>query len=852
MEYKQKMTSHKALQSTKVLLVMIMFIGFMAILPLVSAFDWIGTTAYYNFNNITGKLVDSVGIWNLTEIGTVPSASGIISNARGVFTSANFFEKAYGTSPLNFDIGNFTISLWINASGNAQTYAQLIGNQFPANPAGTGGIAMITSNPETRLRVYLGNATSEKYLDYTPADLSGWKNFVVKRAGTNVSIWWNGIAVNSTTSSINTTSSIMNTTIGNAHYIAGGDAKPFGGYLDEIGIWNRSLTDAEIVELYNSGAGLLYGGSLIGVYIYLISPTTGYVFSDVGANFTINGTISPASYNFTNVTYTIWYANGTLFNQTSVDMTGANNQTTLYIDSFSLGNYKWNANFCYKNSSNYNCTWSNNGNFTFSVGVSVNNLVYNTKTYETKTETFTANLTILPNSQISLIQLIYNGTNYTITNFTVSNSHLVLSKTIDIPLNINPFANETKSFFFRFNFNLFSQDTLTYSQNVSFINFQVCNGTYAIKSLNFTVKNETIPLVSIADYSFGGSFNYWISSGSGLVYKNYSLQNSSVSTEAYFCLFPINNTLKINANIDYSATGYSSRSYYLRQAEITNITNPITLYLLDSGLSTSIIINVKDKYLTNLKNHLVKILRYYPGLGAYYLVEIAKTDDFGNSLIKAQEEDIDYRIQIENSTGGQIYSSNPMRIICTASPCKLEFITGSTEHIVQNLVDFANVQYTLTWNNNTGYVNFEFSDISGLTQSMRLLVVQIKNYGEVTICDQVITGASGISSCYIGANATGEYMAKVYRTASPAKYFASLSIGLSNIWQTFGTEGLVWMFMFMVIMFFTGLAVGPAAAGIMTVAGFIFMMATGIVYMPWIVVVSIIVVVIIFIIKMRS
>lgn len=41
-------------------------------------------------------------------------------------------------------------------------------------------------------------------------------------------------------------------------YIARRDAQYFGGDIDELGFWSRSITDEEVAELYNSGAGLAY------------------------------------------------------------------------------------------------------------------------------------------------------------------------------------------------------------------------------------------------------------------------------------------------------------------------------------------------------------------------------------------------------------------------------------------------------------------------------------------------------------------------------------------------------------------------------------------------------------------
>lgn len=36
------------------------------------------------------------------------------------------------------------------------------------------------------------------------------------------------------------------------------DYGPFDGKIDEVGIWNRKLTDAEVAQLWNSGSGLAY------------------------------------------------------------------------------------------------------------------------------------------------------------------------------------------------------------------------------------------------------------------------------------------------------------------------------------------------------------------------------------------------------------------------------------------------------------------------------------------------------------------------------------------------------------------------------------------------------------------
>lgn len=480
-----------------------------------------------------------------------------------------------------------------------------------------------------------------------------------------------------------------------------------------------------------------------------------------------------------------------------------------------------------------------------------NSQTFNPTTYETSSENFIINITYNSSYYTGISAILsYNGTNYTGTS-SGSGDNLIFSKTITIPAIT---SSENKSFYWIIS--LTKTDTtyyysITNEQEVNKVSIGQCGGSLDVLVLNFTATNET-SLENVDLFNFAGTFNIY--QRDSRLYSSVSIINTTGVNSMALCLSE-NGTYNIDADIDYSSSGFSSRSYYLRNAEISNgsISN-IQLYLLPSGLSTSIIINVKDQYLSNLKNHLVKVMRYYPGYGVYYLVETSKTDDFGNAIIKAQEEDVDYKFLISNSTGDQIYLSNPMRVICTATPCSLGFITGQTENIIQTLVDFQNVQYSLVWNNDTGYVTFTFSDSSGLTQSMRLVVIKINAYGETAVsgCDNTVTGSAGIITCNIGTNSTGEYSAKVYRTASPAKYFAQLSISLTNVWQIFGKETLVWMFFFVIVMFFAGVTISPAIAAILTLVSIVFMMATGIVYMPLVVIISIAVVVIIFIIKMRS
>jgi hypothetical protein len=304
-------------------------------------------------------------------------------------------------------------------------------------------------------------------------------------------------------------------------------------------------------------------------------------------------------------------------------------------------------------------------------------------------------------------------------------------------------------------------------------------------------------------------------------------------------------------DIDYSKAGTGPRSYYLRDAELTNESNLITMWLAEDGTYNNVIIAIRDEVLQPIRNGFVKALRYYPGYNSYELVEVAKTDTLGNANLKLVERDVDYRFIIEDSDGGQIYQTQPMRVVCTSTPCILEITAGRIQTLLEEVIEFESISANFNYNNATKYLTFTYSDTTGLTSSMRLQVVRSRAYGEQTVCDTTIEGSAGIIPCFV-EDETGDYIARVYRSASPEKPFKTFTWSLSSDWQNFGAEGLIWMGLFVLTMFLAGTIISPIVAGILSIGAIVFMMFTGIVFMPYYLAVSIVIAIIIYIVKMRG
>lgn len=158
---------------------------------------------------------------------------------------------------------------------------------------------------------------------------------------------------------------------------------------------------------------------------------------------------------------------------------------------------------------------STNGTLFFTVSDFIeNSMTYNVSTFETASESFTANITT-NGSVPTLGKLIYNDTTYssvTITN-EVGDTYL-LSKTIDTPLNVTD-----NDFYFNFTLGGIEKSTNTYSQEVNLTLLTQTNATYTDTFLNITFKDEN-DLSTINASIPSSTFTYYL--GSGSVNKTYT------------------------------------------------------------------------------------------------------------------------------------------------------------------------------------------------------------------------------------------------------------------------------------------------------------------------------------------
>lgn len=210
--------------------------------------------SYWKLDESSGNAADSVASNNLTNNNTVGYAPCLIANGAdfGATNTNKYFSIA---SNLGINGGTVSISMWFklrNASSDG--FFILLGD------AGTDSRYQISYDTTPQMIYWRSlpgvGGIAEVY--GVALDTTTWHHLVLTyNSGTTAfKGYYDGVEVISTTGSGNGSIGISSEfTVGGSPSIGGQYVE---SYMDEIGVWSRDLTGAEVTTLYNGGAGLTY------------------------------------------------------------------------------------------------------------------------------------------------------------------------------------------------------------------------------------------------------------------------------------------------------------------------------------------------------------------------------------------------------------------------------------------------------------------------------------------------------------------------------------------------------------------------------------------------------------------
>lgn len=519
--------------------------------------------------------------------------------------------------------------------------------------------------------------------------------------------------------------------------------------------------------------------------VVLNAPVNGTTTSSSNLLFNATGSVLQGfNTNLTNATLFIWNNAGSIVNQTKNTILGnTTNTTTWNVTMGSIGTYYWNVNVCYQNSTTTNCKFALS-NSTFMYGYAINSETWVNTTTETAYNNFSLNISVPSTITFAQAVLYYNNTNYSADTITQGNNRIFTAR-IAAPAITNA-TNVSFNWIISLSDGAGSANfyTNTHNQTINLIgNLQVstnCND----RAYQFTFADEE----NLS--TLNGSINYNVAFGidNGTAKRIYgNITNTNVF---YIC---INSTISQNWTIGdgqlfytHPSGSYVDRRYYLFQNQrVTNATNNVTLYQLLSASQTSFQLTIESTSLDPYDDKYSAILRWYPNLNEYRIVDMGLTDETGSTAIHVVAEDVDYRIGVYEKNGTLIKLANPIRMVCISTPCTYTLFVSPSD---SDFTSFFDVTGSLTYNETTGIWSFIYSDSSQRTSLMNMTIYRDTSTTSFPVCASSSTSFAGVLTCNTSIYSTGRLRAVVLRSASPPIIVANQIIDLisSPFTSTFG------------------------------------------------------------------
>ena len=208
--------------------------------------------------------------------------------------------------------------------------------------------------------------------------------------------------------------------------------------------------------------------------------------------------------------------------------------------------------------------------------------------------------------------------------------------------------------------------------------------------------------------------------------------------------------------------------------------------------------------------------RWYPDLNEYQIVEMGKTDESGQTVAHVDVEDVDYRVGLYETDGTLIKLGDPLRFVCSSSPCSFTLRVGGTTIDYSTIYD---VQAEITYNQTTGMFTFIYNDPSEDTSSMRFEVTRITGSDTLVICNDTSAGFTGVMVCNTSMY-TGYKKAVAYRTASPSVIIAEKIVNELNVIFNSGFGLFITVFLWLAIVL-SGFGNNPIWTIILAIVGLI-------------------------------
>ena len=407
----------------------------------------------------------------------------------------------------------------------------------------------------------------------------------------------------------------------------------------------------------------------------------------------------------------------------------------------------------------------------FQLNYSINTTVYNLNV--TSYSDFGG--TIINDFNVSAI-LVSNGTqtNATTTVGSVKLS-LVPNEDYNIIINSDTYAQSNYTINMD-NVSKLLNATLTLDALTGIFN---CNSTLNTTSINFTIRDEdnNHQLLSV---SVNGIVTLTDILG---VQKNITFNRSS--TQSFkLCINPNNKFFYSDIFLEYepiSTLGYKER-YYIENITLTNTTQFKTLYNFNTTTTSTVLQGTAADFDSekDFPNLIAKLLRFYPADNEWKLVQVDKTDNFGNFFFYIKERDTRYNIVFEENNL-ELKRTESLSFQCdvVTGLCEIKFLVPSTSSVVGT----SDIAFDISFDEDTNLITVFWNDPTLKTSEVRVEITKNTPSGRNTLFNQTSTSQTG-SFVYNATGQKGTLVIKAYSSSSDelAKAIKYIQIATRKLW----------------------------------------------------------------------
>jgi len=375
---------------------------------------------------------------------------------------------------------------------------------------------------------------------------------------------------------------------------------------------------------------------------------------------------------------------------------------------------------------------------------------YNTPVAEGSTQDFLLNVST--SYSFDSVYLIYDDTAYESAYALNGDGLYEVSNTLIIP-NVETATNIT--FYWSFDVPENSiVNTSSSNQTVTVLSIDDCS-LYNVTIFNLTMVDENNQLVlngSLNDTNI--EIDLEILSSDGSVSFLQINQSYIDINPALICISEnITETLLVNAIIRYESLDREQEFYHIQLGEITNTTIPqnITLFDLNSSLSTLFKINYKGVNFLPVADALILIQRLYVSEGEFKTVEIAKTDANGDAKGHFEIEGTIYTLTITKN-GVTIDSFNEINVICEnplTEECTINLNSFDSNTDFDDWSTKGGVTYKMGISDDESEIVVDYISTSGLPVTVSVNSTKFGTSGVTVVCSGSQTSSAGQLVCPI-------------------------------------------------------------------------------------------------------